>query len=58
MRTPKVIFGVSGEDVVLRNANAPPDVPGLKVRLQTLLEVAFKVGHVESVFGELVNFGQ
>ena len=44
--------------MVFRDTNASPDVSRLGIGLQALFGVALKVGHIETVFGQLVNLCQ
>ena len=39
------------------NANIEPKLAGLEVRFEPILEVAFKVGDIQSVFVELKDIG-
>jgi hypothetical protein len=56
--TPKIIFGVSGDDLVFRDADIQPKLPRLEVRLEPILHVAFKVGNIQSVLVELKDVSQ
>lgn len=56
--TPEIIFCVSGNDLGFGDANIQPPLPGLEVRLEPILEVAFKVGDIQSVLVELIDVGQ
>lgn len=44
--------------MALRNADIQPILPCLEVRLEPVLLVPLKVGHVKSVFVEFVDVGQ
>lgn len=56
--TPKIILCIACEDVIFGNTHIKPYLTSLHVSLKTVLRIAFKVGHVKAVLGQLVYFGQ
>ena len=56
--TPKIIFCAAGNDVVFGDANIQPILPRLKVRLEPILKITFKVGDIKSVLVELKDVSQ
>lgn len=56
--TPEIIFCIAGKDLLFGDANTEPKLAGLEVRFKPILEVAFKVGDIQSVFVELKDISQ
>ena len=56
--TPEVVLGVARNDVVFGNASLQPVLLRLKIGFKTVLGITFEVGHVELLFGQLVDLSQ
>lgn len=48
--TPKVVLGIAGYNVIFGYTLIQPELLGLEIRLEAILEVAFKVGDIEALW--------
>lgn len=56
--TPKVVFGVAWNDMVLWDALIKPILLRLEIRLQPVLWITLKVRHIQAIGGKLVHVGK
>lgn len=56
--TPKVVFGVAWNDMVLWDALIKPILLRLEIRLQPVLWITLKVCHIQAIGGKLVHVGK
>ena len=56
--TPKVIFCTARKDLFFGDADIQPKLARLKVRLEPILKVTFKVGDIQPFLVELKDAGQ
>lgn len=57
-RTPEVVLGIAGENMVICDANTSPNISGLGVRLQALFGIAFEIGNIETILGQFIDLCQ
>ena len=56
--TPKIIFCAARKDLFFGDTDIQPKLARLEVRLEPILQVAFKVGDIQSVLVELKDVSQ
>jgi hypothetical protein len=57
-QTPKVVFGVTGKDVIFRHALRKPKLSSFFVGRKAILWVSFEVGDIQMVLGQLIHLRQ